>query len=108
MSEVGGMRIVFLTNDKFYSSEKFRYMFANVAAAFPDVHVVAVRRPRAEDEPLLPRLQGEVRKALQRARRFGFLHSLEVLTSLPLQLFIGRRNWEEVDERLRGCRAGPR
>ena len=33
------MRIVFLTNDKFYSSEKFRYMFAYVAASFPDVHV---------------------------------------------------------------------
>ena len=102
------MRIVFLTIDRFYSSEKFRYMFANVAASFPDGHVVAVRRPRAEDKPLLSRLQGEARKALQRARRFGFLHSLEVLTSLPLQLFIGRRNWEEVDERLRGCRAGPR
>ena len=95
------MRIIFHTNDRFYSSEKFRYMFANAAASFPDVHVVAVRRSRAEQVPFLPRLQERTRKVLWRVRRFGFLHTLEVLTSRPLQLFIGRRNREEVDERLR-------
>jgi folate-dependent phosphoribosylglycinamide formyltransferase PurN len=100
-SSVSGMRIVFLTNDTFDSSEKFRYMFANVAASFAEVHVVAVRRSRAEQMPFLPRLQERARKVLWRVRRFGFLHTLEVLTSLPLQLFIGQRNWREVDERLR-------
>jgi folate-dependent phosphoribosylglycinamide formyltransferase PurN len=94
------MRVVFFTNEGFGSSEKFRYMFANVAASFLDVHVVAVRRSQAENEQFLPRLQGKARKLLRRVRRFGFLYTLEVLTSLPLQLFIGQRNWREVSERL--------
>jgi poly-beta-hydroxyalkanoate depolymerase len=42
------MRIVFLTEEEFDSSEIFRYIFANVAAVFQDVHVVAVRRPQAK------------------------------------------------------------
>ena len=60
------MRIVFLTNEKFGSSEEFRYMFANVAASFPDVHVVAVRRSQAERKSFLSRLQKKVRKLLWR------------------------------------------
>lgn len=101
MSSASGMMVVFLTNENFHMSEKFRYVFAHVAASFREVHVVAVRRSQAENKPFLPRLQGKAREHLWRARRFGFLHTLEVLTSLPLQLLIGRRNFREMDERLR-------
>ena len=62
MSSVNGMRIVFLTKEGFDSSEIFRYIFANVAAVFPDVHVVAVRRPQAAKKRWsLPWLQEKVR-----------------------------------------------
>ncbi len=104
MSGVSGMRIVFFTNEGFDSSEKFSYMFAYVAASFPDVRVVAIRRSRTEKELRLLRLQGKVRKLLRRIRRFGFLNALEILTSIPLQRTIGGRNWREVDERLRVLR----
>jgi len=99
---VTGMRIVFFTNESFDSSEEFRYMFAKVAASFRDVHVVAVRRSPAEKKPfsLLGAYQ-KVRKVLRRGRRFGVVHSLEVLTSRPLQLLIGRRNSREADKSLR-------
>jgi len=100
------MRIVFLTNEKFDASEKFRYIFANVAAAFPDVRVVAVRRSQAEKKPLF-RMQEKVRKVLWRARRVGVVHALEVLTSYPLRLFIGRRNWREAGERFRSLPRPP-
>jgi len=92
------MRIVFFTNEKFDSSEKFRYMFANVAASFPDVRIVAVR-PSGAQKKLYFRLQEKVRRVLWRARRFGVVHTLEFLTSRPLQFFIGERNWKEVHER---------
>jgi methionyl-tRNA formyltransferase len=96
------MRIVFFTNENFDSSEEFRYMFANVAASFRDVHVVAVRRSLGETKPfsLLGAYQ-KVRKVLWRGRQFGVVHSLEVLTSRPLQLLIGRRNLGEADKSLR-------
>ena len=100
------MRIVFLTKEKVDASEKFRYIFANVAAAFPDVRVVAVRRSQAEKKPLL-RMQEKVRKVLWRARRFGVVHALEVLTSYPLQLLIGRRHRREEDERFRSLPRPP-
>lgn len=102
------MRIVFFTNENFDSSEKFRYMFANVAASFPNVHVVAVRPSRAErSHPPYARLYQRIQKVLWRARRFGVVHTLEVLTSYPLLLFIGQRNWREVDERLRALPRPP-
>jgi folate-dependent phosphoribosylglycinamide formyltransferase PurN len=97
-SSVKGMRIVFLTNEKFDSDEIFRYMFAYVAASFPDVHIVAVRRSQAENKPFLPRLQEKVRKLLWRARRFGFVHVFEVLSSQQLRRLAFRRFWQEVDE----------
>jgi folate-dependent phosphoribosylglycinamide formyltransferase PurN len=101
------MRIVFLTNEKFGSSEEFRYMFANVAASFPDVHVVAVRRSQAERKSFLSRLQKKVRKLLWRARRFGVVHALEVLTSYPLRRVLTRRNSREAEERFRLLRRPP-
>jgi hypothetical protein len=106
VSSVTSMRIVFLTNERFDSSKKFSYLFAKVAASFPDVHVVTVRRSRAEKKPLL-RLQEKVRKVLWRARRFGVAHALEVLTSYPLRLLISQRNWREADERFRSLPRPP-
>jgi hypothetical protein len=102
------MRIVFLTNEKFVPMEYFRYVFAHVAASFPDVHFVAVRLPRAEKNPLaLGILYRKVQKVLWRAQRFGVLHTLELLTSWPLQRLIARRNWQEVDEKLRALPRPP-
>jgi folate-dependent phosphoribosylglycinamide formyltransferase PurN len=97
------MRIVFFTNEKFDSSEKFRYMFAKVAASFSDVRIVAVRRSGAQRNPssLLGLMRQKVWKLLWRARHFGAAHTLEFLTSRPLQSLIGERNWREVHKRFR-------
>jgi folate-dependent phosphoribosylglycinamide formyltransferase PurN len=101
-----GMRIVFFTNEKFVEDEKFRYMFANVAAVFGDVHVVAVRLSRTEKKPFSLRgMYRKVRRIPKRARHLGIAYTLELLSSYPLQLIIDRRNWREVDE---GLRALPR
>jgi hypothetical protein len=99
---VTGTRIVFLTNERFGSAEDFKYMFANVAALFRDVHIVAVRRSQAEQKPFsLPGLYRKIRKISKKARRCGLMYTFETITSYPLQLFILRRHWQEVDERLR-------
>jgi folate-dependent phosphoribosylglycinamide formyltransferase PurN len=103
------MRIVFYTTEGFTSNEGFRYMFAHVAASFPDVHVVAVRRPLAKRKPFALRsLYQKGQKILWRARRSGVLHTLEFLTSRPLQLLIAQRLWQEVDERMRALPRPPR
>jgi methionyl-tRNA formyltransferase len=102
------MRIVFLTNETFATGETFRYIFAHVAASFPDTHFVAVRPPRAEKNPLALRsIYQKVQKVLWRAQRFGVLHTLEHLTSWPLQRLITRRNWQEVYETLRALPRPP-
>lgn len=108
MSSVNGMRIVFLTEEEFDSSEIFRYIFANVAAVFPDVHVVAVRRSQAKKKRWsVPWLQEKVRQVLWRARRFGVVHALEVLTSSPLRRLIAQRLWREVFEGVRALSRPP-
>ncbi len=109
MSSVNGMRIVFLTEEEFDSSEIFRHTFANVAAVFPDVHVVAVRSSQAEKKRWsLPWLQEKVRRwVLWRARRFGVVHALEVTTSSPLRRLIAQRLWREVFEGVRALSRPP-
>jgi methionyl-tRNA formyltransferase len=105
---VNGMRIVFLTEEGFDSSEIFRYIFANVAAVFPDVHVVAVRRPQAAKKRWsLLWLQEKVRQVLWRARRFGVVHALEVLTSSPFRRLISQHLWREVFEGVRALSRPP-
>jgi folate-dependent phosphoribosylglycinamide formyltransferase PurN len=102
------VRIVFLTNEEFDSSERFRYTFAHVAASFPDVHVVAVRRSQAEKKPFsLLTLYQKVRKVLWRVRRFGVAHALEVLTSYPFRRLIAQRFWREVKVRFRSLPSPP-
>jgi folate-dependent phosphoribosylglycinamide formyltransferase PurN len=102
------MRVIFFTNENFDSSEKFRYMFANVATSFRDVHIVAVRHSPAKKKLFsLLGLYQNVRKVLWRGRRFGVIHAVEVLTSRPLQLFIGQRNQLEADEILRALPRPP-
>jgi hypothetical protein len=102
------MRIIFFTNENFGSSEKFRYMFAKVATSFRDVHIVAVRYSPTEKKLFsLLGLYQKVRKVLWRGRRFGVAHALEVLTSRPLQPFIGQRNQLEVDDSLRALSRAP-
>jgi hypothetical protein len=92
------MRIVFLTREGFDSLQTFRYMFAHVAASFPDVHIVAISRSQAENKPFLPWLQDKVRTLLWKAQRFGFVHAFEVLTSYPLWVLISRHQRRKAGE----------
>jgi folate-dependent phosphoribosylglycinamide formyltransferase PurN len=102
------MRIAFFTNEDFALSEEFRYIFANVAAAFRNVHVVAIRRSKARKKPFsLCVLHQKARRVLWRAQRFGVVHTLGVLTSFPLRLLIIRRNEQEINERIRALPRPP-
>jgi hypothetical protein len=102
------VKIVFLTNEDFDVNEKFRYIFSNVAAAFDDVRVVAVRRSGAGmggmgyKRPLsLRSLYRKVGRIPKRARSLGVAYTAELLLSYPLQVLIDGRNWREVDRGLR-------
>jgi folate-dependent phosphoribosylglycinamide formyltransferase PurN len=102
------MRITFFTKEDFALSEEFRYFFANVAASFRDVHVVAIRRSQAGKKPFFLRtLHQKVRKVLWRARRFGVVHTLGLLSSLPLRLLITQRDEQEINERIRALPRPP-
>jgi len=90
------MRVVFFTGVGFRSDELFRYFFAHVAARYPDVHVVAVRPTGTSSGP-----GATLRRQLRKMRRLGLLPSLEILSSYPLQMWLGRRDEREVQARLR-------
>ena len=82
------MRIVFLTNENFDTNEKFRYIFANVAALFGDIHVLAVRLSAAGmggmgyRRPLsFPNLYRKIRRIPKRARGLGVAYTAELLIS---------------------------
>ncbi len=83
------MRIAFFTDEGFVSRR--------------DVHVVAIRRrSQAEKWALFPLvLYSKARKVLWRARRFGIVHTLGVVTSDPLRRLITQRDEQEISERLR-------
>jgi hypothetical protein len=108
------MRVVFLTIEEFAAdpsyepaNEPFRFIFANVAASFPDVHIVTARRPPRVEKKSFAWVYQKARKVVWRARRFGVLHTLELETSRPLQRLIGRRNWQEVEGKLRALPQPP-
>jgi folate-dependent phosphoribosylglycinamide formyltransferase PurN len=90
------MRVVFFTGAGFQTDELFRYFFAQVAARYHDVHVVAVR-PRETPGGLGVTL----RRHLKKMRRLGVLPSLEILSSYPLQMWLGGRDERELRDRLR-------
>ena len=71
-------------------------MFANVAAYFNDVHIVAVRRP---SYGLLQRY----RRGLRRIWSFGsgMTDTLEIIASYPLHRFIVARNDREAQAAIR-------
>jgi folate-dependent phosphoribosylglycinamide formyltransferase PurN len=88
------MRIVFFTREGYETDPLFRYIYAHVAAAFPDSHVVAVTRPRATLRRRLHRF-GKV------VRRRGIAQTLELLSSKPLQWLISSREGLALDRALR-------
>jgi methionyl-tRNA formyltransferase len=91
------MRIVFFTGGEFQANETFRYMFAQVAARFPDVHVVAVCPPPTGRRGLRATLQRYTTKI----RRLGVLATLEIVTSYPLQIWFAGRDQRDAQTLLR-------
>jgi hypothetical protein len=89
------MRIVFFTSEEFHSDEVFLYMFANVAASFREVFIVAVRHQPAE---------GLLKHYLKRVRRMwrltGGTSTLGRVSSYPLKQYIFNRNEREAEARL--------
>jgi methionyl-tRNA formyltransferase len=85
------MRVVFFTGAGFQTDELFRYFFAQVAARYPDLHVVAVRPRETSAGP-----GTTLRRHLKKMRRLGFLPSLEIMSSYPLQMWLGGRDEREV------------
>jgi len=94
------MRIVFFTSEGFESDELFLYLYANVAASFSDVHIVAVHpRSDTKERPSL------LKRYLRKARYMGLTGTLEIFSSYPIQYLIHRRDQREVRA---GLRALPR
>jgi Formyl transferase len=90
------MRIVFFTNAKEETSGTFLYMFAQVAAVFPDVHLVTLRREL--DGPLARYL-----KELKRIWHFagGLASTLEIISSYPLKQLMIERDDREAQAGMR-------
>lgn len=89
------MRVVLYTHEHFRTDELFLYLYAHVASAYPDTHVVAVRRPVGRATPTLQR-------GLRKLRRLGWIASLEILSSIPLARRIHRLHGVAIDRGLRG------
>ena len=98
------MRIVFFTNERSISNEVFLYMFANVAASFDDVHIVAVRS--TIDDSFYGSFRGHSEKLRKLWRsRTNIVNKLEFVSSYPIKRSIGARNERKA---LAGIRALPR
>jgi methionyl-tRNA formyltransferase len=67
-----------------------------VASRHPDVYVVAVRPHEASGGP-----GATLRRHVKKMRRLGILPSLEILSSYPLQIWLGGRDERELRDRLR-------
>ena len=93
------MRIIFFTRKGFETNELFLYMYARVAAQFPDCCIVAVHPPAERSMGKL------IRRHWNKMRRLGFWTTLEILSSYPLQRYFGER---DSRERARLLRALPR
>jgi folate-dependent phosphoribosylglycinamide formyltransferase PurN len=91
------MRIVFFTAAGFQTDELFCYLFAHVVARFTDVHIVAVC-PQSDSGQAL---KTTLRRYARKIRRLGFLSSLEIATSYPLQIWLAGRDARQVHALLR-------
>lgn len=96
------MRIVFLTSERIDSNEVFSYMYANVAASFSDVHVVAVCPPPR-------RFSRRYLEKLKRVWRHGsgLLNTLELVSSYPLQRYLIDRDEREAQTKVRALPRPP-
>lgn len=90
------MKIVFYTSRGGLRSEKFKYMYAHVAAHFDNVETVAVDRDRA-DQPF----NIKIRRFMRKYRRLGLFPSLEIISSWPIHRYFSNRDNLEVQNRLR-------
>lgn len=88
------MRIVLYTHEDFWSDELFRYIFAHVAANYPNTRIAAVRRVPLDWRSRLVR-------TVRKFRRLGPAGALEFASSLPIARRIHRRHSEEIDAGLR-------
>jgi hypothetical protein len=96
------MRLVFFTSEESCSNEVFLYMFANVAASFHDIRILAVRRSTSG---LLERYLKKLKKRWRLRRLTGVMSTLEQVSSYPLRRCIVDRDEREA---LAGLRDLPR
>lgn len=92
------MRLVLYTSEAGLSSETFSYIYAHLSVLPVDIRVVAVKGGEAS---FLHKLKRKWRKFF----RLGFCGGMEVLSSMPIQMFFDRRDGAEIS---RGIRALPR
>jgi folate-dependent phosphoribosylglycinamide formyltransferase PurN len=90
------VNIVLFTKAGFESDQLFLYMYARIAARFPQCAIVAVH-PAAGKRKLAGRM-GRFGKKL---RRLGWSNMAEIVTSYPLQVILSNRQRRETNELLR-------
>lgn len=95
------MRIVFFTRDGYSGNLLFTYMFAHVASAYKDSHIVAVKPPQTSG--LVKRL----RRFRAVVRQRGVADTLDMLSSKPFQWWIGRRDGAALDQALNSLSRPP-
>ena len=86
------MRVVLFTSASALDTELFRYLSAHVLHRFPDTRVVAVDAQAAES-PTFSRW-------LRKIQRLGLADTLLILSSWPLQRWLGNRDAQEIDRLL--------
>lgn len=91
------MRLILYTSKESLKDELFLYMYAHLSAIGLDTHVVAT----TPKDSCATRWRRKIRKF----RGMGLAHSLEIVTSLPLQAFFSHR---DRDATLAFLRALPR
>ncbi|MDX1951296.1 MAG: formyl transferase [Verrucomicrobiota bacterium] len=81
------MRIVFYTNRSYQQDPLFNYIYAHVAAHYPDHHIVAA----------IPKRTGKLSRHFKKFRKLGLLQSLEVLSSYPLASHFLKKDRAELN-----------
>ena len=87
------MRVVLFTSTSALDTELFRYLSAHVLDRFPDARVVAADGSAADASSTRGRW-------LRKIRRLGWLDTLMILSSWPLQRWLGNRDAQESERLL--------
>lgn len=94
------LRVLFYAPSGYRSHEPFRYLYAHVAARFPDHAVIMLRRGRTT-------LPSRLRRWRRKIERLGPLRALEVISSYPLQRYFAGRDRRSAWDRLRAMPRPP-